>query len=76
MRTRTFIAGMIALPLNAVLFGAGAITVLSIPALSQNAVYLLPAVIIAGFILTAPLAWMLAPRLRARKLYADQGTNG
>mgnify|MGYP003636087414 CR=1 FL=1 len=58
MRTRTFITGLVALPVNAVLFGAGAITVLSIPALAENAKYLLPAVIVA---------WLLAPRLRVQR---------
>jgi hypothetical protein len=71
MRTRTFIAGLIALPINAVLFGAGAIIVLSIPALAEQAKYLLPVVVVAGFAAAAPIAWMLAPRLRARKLYSD-----
>ena len=48
MRTRTFITGLVSLPINAVLFGLGAITVLSIPALSVHAVYLLPAIIVAS----------------------------
>ncbi|SOE16546.1 hypothetical protein SAMN05877838_1416 [Hoeflea halophila] len=75
MRTRTFIAGTIALPINAVLFGAGAITVLSIPALAEQARYLLPAVIVAGFVAAVPLAWMLAPKLRAGEHYSDVGSN-
>lgn len=64
MRTRTLIAGMIALPLNAVIFGIGAVTVMSIPALEPYWEYIIPVVVIAGFILTVPLAWKLAPRLR------------
>ncbi len=71
MRTRTLIAALIALPVNAVLFGVGAVTVLSIPALAEQAKYLLPAVIILGFLATVPVAWMLAPRLRARFNYPD-----
>jgi len=71
MRTRTFIAGLIALPINAVLFGAGAITVLSIPALAEHAKFLLPAVVIAGFVAATPIAWVMAPRLRASRLYSD-----
>lgn len=69
MRIRTYIAALIALPVNAVLFGAGAIAVLSVPALAEQAKYLLPAVIILGFAATVPVAWMLAPRLRARYNY-------
>lgn len=64
MRTRTLIAGMIALPLNAVIFGAGAIVVLSIPALKPWWPYFIPVVVIAGILLTVPLAWRLAPHLR------------
>jgi len=75
MRTRTLIAGLIALPINAVLFGAGAIIVLSIPALAEQAKYLLPVVIVAGFVAAAPIAWMMAPRLRARQLYSDAHNN-
>lgn len=71
MRTRTLIAALIALPVNAVLFGVGAVTVLSIPVLAEQAKYLLPAVIILGFLATVPVARMLAPRLRARFNYPD-----
>lgn len=66
MKTRTMIAGIITLPINAVLFGAGAVAVLATPQLSEHAVYLLPAVIVASFALTVPMAWLLAPRLRSR----------
>ncbi|OCW57518.1 hypothetical protein [Hoeflea olei] len=76
MRTRTRIAALIALPINAVLFGAGAIAVLSVPALAEHAKYLLPIVIIAGLTATFPLAWALAPRLRARHHYAGDRQAG
>ncbi|MBC7280939.1 hypothetical protein [Hoeflea sp.] len=75
MRTRTMIAAMIALPVNAVIFGAGAIAVLSIPALAEQAKYLLPAVIVGGFLVTFPVAWVLAPRLRARFNYPERQRN-
>jgi len=64
MRTRTLIAGMIALPLNAVIFGVGAIAILYIPALEPYWQYFIPTVVIGGLLLTVPLAWKLAPRLR------------
>lgn len=67
MQTRTMIAGIISLPVNAVLFGAGAVAVLAIPALRDHAAYLLPAVILASFAITFPLAWLIAPRLRSRR---------
>ena len=76
MRTRTMIAALISLPVNAVIFGAGAIAVLSVPALAEQAKYLLPAVIVGGFLATFPVAWLLAPRLRARFQYGRTARNG
>ncbi|PWW03552.1 hypothetical protein DFR52_101233 [Hoeflea marina] len=64
MNTRTMIAGIISLPVNAVLFGTGAVAVLATPQLEEHAAYLLPAVIFASFLLTLPVAWLLAPRMR------------
>lgn len=66
MKIRTYIAVALAPMVNAVLFGAGAIAVLSIPALASRADIMLPNVIIAAFVLTPPIAWALAPRLRLR----------
>lgn len=51
---------------NAVVVGTGLITVLSIPLLNAYAAYLIPAVVVASFILAAPLAWWIAPHLRSR----------
>ena len=50
----------------AVLFGIGAVTVLSVPAFSEQAKFLLPIVIAASFVLGPIIAWFMAPRLRAR----------
>lgn len=66
MTTRAYIAFTLVLMVNAVMFGAGAITVLSVPALSDNAVYLLPAVIAISMIVSPLIAWAIAPALRAR----------
>ena len=66
MPTRLQIAALLALMISSVLFGIGAVTVLSVPALSADAAFYLPAVIILSFILTPPIAWKMAPRLRAR----------
>ena len=51
---------------NGVLFGAGLIVVLMVPALNANAGFWIAVVIAASVILAAPVAWLLAPRLRAR----------
>jgi len=66
MRKRLFVAALVYLPTNAVLFGIGAITILTIPALNARADVLFPYVVIASFILAAPIAWFLAPRLQSR----------
>ena len=66
MRTRTHISLALGLMVNAVLFGAGAIVVLSIPQLTEQAAILLPAVILVSLALTPVIAWQLAPRLRLR----------
>ena len=51
---------------NAVLFGIGAITVLSMPSLHQQWKYMLPLVVVLSFVLAWPIAKAIAPRLRAR----------
>lgn len=66
MRTRIAIAALISLPTSAVLFGIGAATVLSIPALSVDAAFWLPIVIGTSFLLAPIISWVLAPRLRSR----------
>lgn len=66
MSTRFRIASLIFGMINAVLFGAGAILVLSVPDLSAQAMTLLPVVVALSFLIAAPAAWFLAPRLRLR----------
>jgi len=51
---------------NAVIFGAGIIAVLNLPALSTNAYIWIPVVVVASLVLAAPFAWLIAPRLQAR----------
>lgn len=66
MKTRAWITGIVAMMINAVLFGIGAVTVLAVPALNEYAKILLPVVIVASFLAAPPIAWRLAPRLRLR----------
>lgn len=66
MKTRLWIAAMVYPMVNAVFFGAFAIAVMSIPALNEAASTLFPVIIPASFVLAAPVAWLLAPRLRLR----------
>ena len=67
-KTRVSIAALIYSMTNAVMFGAGIITVLTVPTLQAEAAIGIPAVVVASFILAAPAAWVIAPRLRARRM--------
>lgn len=64
--TRVGIAALIYTMTNAVIFGAGLITVLTLPGLRADEAIWIPAVVVASLILAAPAAWVIAPRLRAR----------
>jgi hypothetical protein len=64
--TRVQIAALLYSMTNGVLFGAGLILVLTVPVLSADAGFWISAVVGASFILAAPIAWWMAPRLRAR----------
>ena len=66
MGPRLYITIMLSLMTCAVLFGIGAVAVLSVPALNEQAKFLLPAVIAASFVLGPIIAWFMAPRMRAR----------
>ena len=67
LSTNNRIALLISTMVSAVLFGIGAITVLSIPSLNAKAIYLLPVVIVASFALSPVLSMRLAPSLRSRR---------
>ena len=66
MTTRLSITLLVMMMTNSVLFGVGAIAVLSIPALNDQAMVLLPVVIVTSLLLGPLVAWFIAPRLRAR----------
>jgi multidrug efflux pump subunit AcrB len=66
MSTRLQIAAMVFMMANAVVFGVGIVPVLMIPSLANNAFETIPAVVIASFLVSAPLSRVIAPRLRAR----------
>lgn len=65
MRTRILIAGLVYMMVQAVLFGIGTVLIVSTP-LAGDARTLLPWHIVISFLLAVPIAWWLAPRLRAR----------
>ncbi|KQW29773.1 hypothetical protein ASE36_13255 [Rhizobium sp. Root274] len=52
--------------INAVIFGTGAIIVLSVPALAAQAKVLLRLVVVASFLAAPFFAFAVAPRMRLR----------
>jgi hypothetical protein len=64
MSTRFQIAALVFMMTNA--FGIGILPILMIPALADHAFEAIPAVVVASFLISAPLSWLIAPRLRAR----------
>jgi len=65
--TRDRIAILIYSMVNAVLFGIGLVVVLNVPLFAAHLWIGIPVVVLTGLILGAPIAWLIAPRLRARK---------
>lgn len=65
MSVRFQIAALIFMMVQGVFFGLGVILVLATP-LSFWATLLIPAVIGASILVSAPVAWMIAPHLRSR----------
>lgn len=66
MKTNTYLTIFVSMMVNAVIFGTGAIAVLSIPALAEQAKYLLPLVIVISFVAAPFIARLIAPRMRLR----------
>lgn len=63
---RVRVAALIFLMVNAVIFGVGIVAVLSIPALAAQASFWIPAVVLASFLVSPPLSWILAPTMMLR----------
>lgn len=72
MRTITYITILVSMMVNAVVFGAGTIAILSVPALNEQAKYLLPAWIVVTFLVSPVIARVMAPELRLRKHPGDR----
>ena len=69
-QARMRVAALIYLIVNAVVFGVGLISVLMTPTLAQHAFFWIPAIILASFVLSAPLAWFIAPSMMMRFILA------
>lgn len=74
MSVRLQIAALVFMMTQAVLFGIGAALALATP-LAKTAMSLMPWVVGGSTILSAPISWMLAPRLRAR-FWRERGLQG
>lgn len=64
--TDTWLKIVCSMMINAVIFGTGAVLVLSVPALAAHAKILLPFVVIAAFAAAPFFALAVAPRMRLR----------
>jgi hypothetical protein len=65
MSVRVQIAALIYMMVQAVMFGVGALLVLTTP-LQTMAMQLMPWVVVVSSIISLPVSWVIAPRLRAR----------
>lgn len=70
--TRLGVAALIFAMVNAVTFGVGLVTVLSIAVLSQQSFFWIPLVVVASFVISLPLAWIIAPMLMQRFIQAQK----
>ena len=72
MRTITYITMFVSMMVNAVIFGVGTIAILTVPALDDQAKYLLPAWIVVTFLVSPVIARFIAPSLRLREHPGDR----
>lgn len=72
MSTRTQIASLLALMVNAMIFGFGVIAILTVPSLNAHAAILIPALVVMALFVSPVISWLMAPRLRAR-YWAQRG---
>lgn len=66
MHTNTWLRIIVSMQINAILFGLGTITVLSVPSLAVHAKYLIPTIVVLSFGLAPFLALVVFPRMRVR----------
>lgn len=74
--TNIWLAIMCGMMVNAVLFGIGLIAVLTVPALTEHAKYLIPGVVVVSFAMSPFIARMIAPRMRLRNWGKDEWQRG
>ena len=69
-RARLQVAALIYGMVNAAVFGVGIIAVLSTAALMSHAFFWIPALVASSFVISAPLAWFIAPWMMMRFIRA------
>ena len=69
-QARLRVAALIYVMVNAVVFGMGLVSVLMTPALAQHAFFWIPAIVVTSFMVSAPLAWAIAPSMMMRFILA------
>ncbi|MCR6502773.1 hypothetical protein MUO32_27465 [Shinella sp. CPCC 101442] len=74
MRTITHITIVVSMMVNAVIFGVGTIVILTVPALNDQAKYLLPVWTTFTFLVSPVVGRFLAPTLRLREHPGDKPT--
>ena len=74
MWIRIQISAMVYLMVQAVMFGIGVVLVLTTP-LADMAMTLMPWVVATTAVLSAPVSWMIAPRLQERYWQAKGQTS-
>lgn len=74
MRTITHITIVLSMMVNAVIFGVGTIVILTVPALNDQAKYLLPVWTAFTFLVSPVVGRFLAPTLRLREHPGDKPT--
>lgn len=65
-KTRAAIAALVYTMTNAAIFGVALITVLAVPYFRAHAAIGIGAAVVVSLLAAAPVAWLIAPRLRAR----------
>ena len=75
MDPRLYITALVSMMTISVLFGIGAVVVLSLPSFNPYDNIMLPLVIAASFIFGPIISWYIAPRLRARFWHSPSGAN-
>lgn len=66
LSTNTWLKIITGMMINAVVFGVGIVTVLTVPALREHEIFLVPAAVALAFIITPAITFWIAPRMRLR----------